>query len=355
MLILGIETSCDETSAAVVEDGVRIRSNVVASQAAAHAPYGGVVPEIASRQHLTNLTPVVTQALADAGVTAADIEGVAVTEGPGLVGALLSGVCFAKAFAFARGIPVVGVDHIEGHIRACYLECEPAPSHPAIALVVSGGHTNLFLVEGDGEYRLLGKTRDDAAGEAYDKLAKRLGLGYPGGPVLDRLAAAGDPASRRFSLPVFSDGAQWDFSFSGLKTQVLRFIESEGIAPVAEGEDPAARAEIRDLAASFQAAVVRALSRSVERALGEFPARSVLLSGGVAANSALRKRFRELGKERGLPVFYPSVALSTDNAAMIAAAGWLSLRRGEASGPELTANTELRLGESGPRRSQRYR
>lgn len=354
MLILGIETSCDETSAAVVEDGLRIRSNVVSSQAAAHAPYGGVVPEIASRQHLANLTPVVTQALADAGVTAADIEGVAVTEGPGLVGALLSGVCYAKAFAFARGIPVVGVDHIEGHIRACYLEREPVP-HPAVALVVSGGHTGLFLVEGDGRYRLLGKTRDDAAGEAYDKLAKRLGLGYPGGPVLDRLARRGEPGRRRFSLPVFSDGARWDFSFSGLKTQALRRIESEGIAAVAEGEDPAGRAEIRDLAASFQAAVVLALSRSVERALGEFPARSVLLSGGVAANSALRERFRELGEERGLPVFYPSVALSTDNAAMIAAAGWLSLRRGEASGPELTANTELRLGESGPRRSQRYR
>ena len=354
MLILGIETSCDETSAAVVEDGRRILSNVVSSQVAQHAAFGGVVPEIASRQHLLNLSPVVQQALDDAGTGVGDIEAVAVTQGPGLIGALLAGVSFAKAFAFARGIPLVGVDHIEGHIRACYLEGAEVP-HPALALVVSGGHTSLFVLESEGSYRLLGKTRDDAAGEAYDKLAKRLGLGYPGGPILDRMAQRGDGGRLLLSLPHFSDGARLDFSFSGLKTQVLRLIEREGIEPLAEGGDPFARKDLCDLAASFQSAVVRALSRSAERALDEVEAEAVLLSGGVAANSALRARFRALGEERGLPVFTPSIALSTDNAAMIAAAGHLALLRGETAGPELTADTELRLGETGPRRSRRHR
>ncbi len=354
MLILGIETSCDETSAAVVEDGRRVLSNVVSSQIAAHAPYGGVVPEIASRQHLLNLRPVVGRALDEAGVEASDIAAVAVTRGPGLIGALLAGVSFAKAFAFARGLPLVGVDHIEGHIRACYLDAGEVP-HPALALVVSGGHTSLFLSEAAGEYRLLGKTRDDAAGEAYDKLAKRLGLGYPGGPILDRLAQRGRPDRHLFSLPHFSDGARLDFSFSGLKTQVLRRIKAEDIAPLGDGEDPFERTDIRDLAAGFQSAVVRALARSVERALETTPASSILLSGGVAANSALRGRFTELGEERGLPVFTPTIALSTDNAAMIAAAGWLALRRGEHHGPALTADTGLRLGETGARRSRRHR
>ena len=354
MRILGIETSCDETSAAVVEDGRRILSNVVSSQIAEHARFGGVVPEIASRQHLLNLSPVVHQALDDAGLGVEDLEAVAVTSGPGLIGALLAGVSFAKAFAFARGIPLVGVDHIEGHIRACYLEGNDVP-HPALALVVSGGHTSLFRMETEGTYQLLGKTRDDAAGEAYDKLAKRLGLGYPGGPILDRLAQQGDDRRYALSLPHFSDGARLDFSFSGLKTQVLRLIEHEGIGPLAEGEDPFQRKDLRDLAASFQSAVVRALTRSVERALDAVEARAVLLSGGVAANSALRARFLALGEERGLPVFYPSIALSTDNAAMIAAAGHLALLRGETAGPDLTADTELRLGETGPRRSHRHR
>ncbi len=354
MLILGIETSCDETSAAVVADGRRILSNVVSSQIADHAAFGGVVPEIASRQHLKNLGPVVRRALAEAGVSPGDIEAVAVTRGPGLIGALLAGVSFAKAFAFARGIPLAGVDHIEGHIRACYLEGGEIP-HPALALVVSGGHTSLFLVATEGRYRLLGKTRDDAAGEAYDKLAKRLGLGYPGGPILDRLARLGDPGAHPLSLPHFSDGARLDFSFSGLKTQVLRVIARAGIAPLAEGQRPEERGDIRDLAASFQSAVVRSLARSVVRALADIEVEAVLLSGGVAANSALRERFRALGEERGLPIFYPTVALSTDNAAMIAAAGHLALERGEEAGPELTANTELRLGEPGGRRSARHR
>ena len=279
MLILGIETSCDETSAAVVADGKRILSNVVSSQFAEHAPFGGVVPEIASRQHLVNLDPVVRRALSEAAVGIEDIEAVAVTKGPGLIGALLAGVAFAKAFAFARGVPLVGVDHIEGHIRACYLEGGEVP-HPALALVVSGGHTGLFLLETEGRYRLLGKTRDDAAGEAYDKLAKRLGLGYPGGPVLDRLARRGDPSRVLLSLPHFSDGARLDFSFSGLKTQVLRVIERTGIEPLAAGEDPRERQDICDLAAGFQSAVVRALARAVERALDVVEAKALLLSGG---------------------------------------------------------------------------
>ncbi len=353
MLILGIETSCDETSAAVVEDGRRILSNVVSSQEQ-HAPFGGVVPEIASRQHLIHLRPVVERALEDANIESGDLDAVAVTQGPGLMGALLTGVSFAKAFAFARGIPLVGVDHIEGHIRACYLEA-PEILHPSLALVVSGGHTNLFLMESEGAYRLMGKTRDDAAGEAYDKVAKRLGLGYPGGPILDRMAQRGNPKRHVFSLPFFSDGSRHDFSFSGLKTQVLRLIETERIEPLRPGEDPFERSDLLDLAASFQSAVVRALARSVTRALPESGARSILLSGGVAANSALRERFRRLGEEAGLPVHYPSVALSTDNAAMIAAAGHLALRRGEQASRDLTANTELRLGESGPRRSLQYR
>ncbi len=353
VLILGIETSCDETSAAVVEDGRRILSNIVSSQEQ-HAPFGGVVPEIASRQHLVHLAPVVRRALDAAGVTVDAIDAVAVTRGPGLMGALLTGVSFAKAFAFARRIPLVGVDHIEGHIRACYLESPDIP-HPALALVVSGGHTSLFLMEAEGAYRLLGKTRDDAAGEAYDKIAKRLGLGYPGGPILDRMAQRGNPKRHAFPLPFFSDGARYDFSFSGLKTQVLRVIETDRIEPLAPGEDPFERTDLLDLAASFQSAVVRALSRSVVRALPGSGARAILLSGGVAANSALRERFRRLGDEAGLPVAVPSVALSTDNAAMIAAAGHLALLRGERASPDLTADTEIRLGEAGPRRSLQYR
>ena len=353
MLILGIETSCDETSAAVVEDGRRILSNVVSSQVAQHAQFGGVVPEIASRQHLLNLSPVVQQALSEAEVGLDDIEAVAVTNGPGLIGALLAGVSFAKAFAFARGIPLVGVDHIEGHIRACYLEGGEVP-HPALALVVSGGHTNLFLLEAESSYRLLGKTRDDAAGEAYDKLAKRLGLGYPGGPILDRLAQRGDASRHLFSLPHFSDGAKLDFSFSGLKTQSSGSSSrrASSRSPTAMILSPAKTSAIWPPASSRRSSAPAPVGGP---GLRMFEARAVLLTGGVAANSALRANFQALGEERGLPVFYPSIALSTDNAAMIAAAGHLALLRGETAGPDLTADTELRLGETGPRRSRRHR
>ena len=245
MVLLGIESSCDETSAAVVEDGRRILSNIVASQDEVHAPFGGVVPELASRQHLKKIGPVIDRALRDAGVSLDDIDALAVTQGPGLIGSLLVGVSFAKSIAYARSLPIVAVDHLEGHIRAVYVESpEPIP-HPAISLVVSGGHTSLFLMEEDSSYELIGKTRDDAAGEAYDKVAKRLGLGYPGGPVIDRLARLGDASSFEFSLPRFSDGSQ-DFSFSGLKSAVLRAIQGRPVPALEEGDDAEARQDICD-------------------------------------------------------------------------------------------------------------
>ena len=355
MLILGIESSCDETSAAVVEDGRRILSNLVASQVKVHRPYGGVVPELASRQHLSHIGPIVDGALREAGVELSKIGAVAVTQGPGLVGSLLVGLCFGKSIAYARDIPLVAVDHLEGHIRAAYMErdeSEPIP-HPAVSLVVSGGHTGLYWMRGEARYELVGKTRDDAAGEAYDKVAKRLGLGYPGGPVLDRLAAHGD--SKKFPLPVakISDGSD-DFSFSGLKTAVLRAVHEHGIDPVREGEDPMGRTDVLNLAASFQKAVVDALVSTTKRVSSRVNARAILVSGGVAANRQLRSEFGRLGEKLKIPVVFPSIALSTDNAAMIAAAGYVKFLRGEFSGPDLNAEVELRLGEGGQRRSRRH-
>ena len=355
MLILGIESSCDETSAAVVEDGRRILSNLVASQVKVHRPYGGVVPELASRQHLSHIGPVVDGALREAEVELSQIGAVAVTQGPGLVGSLLVGLCFGKSIAYARHIPLVAVDHLEGHIRAAYMErdeSEPIPL-PAVSLVVSGGHTGLYLMREEARYELVGKTRDDAAGEAYDKVAKRLGLGYPGGPVLDRLAAHGD--AKEFPLPVakISDGSD-DFSFSGLKTAVLRAVREHGIDPVGEGEDPMARTDVLNLAASFQKAVVDALVSTTKRVSRRVNARAILVSGGVAANRQLRSEFGRLGEKLKVPVVFPSIALSTDNAAMIAAAGYLKFLRGEFSGPDLDADVELRLGEGEERRSRRH-
>ena len=354
MLILGIESSCDETSAAVVEDGRRILSNVVASQDEVHRPYGGVVPELASRQHLATVGPTVDRALADAGVSLESLDAVAVTRGPGLVGSLLVGLSFAKAIAYARGIPLFAVDHLEGHIRAVYLERDEAVAYPALSLVVSGGHTSLFLMRREAEYELLGKTRDDAAGEAYDKVAKRLGLGYPGGPILDRLAERGDPSA--FELPIarFSDGSE-DFSFSGLKSAVLRVVQERPVPPLAAGEDPFSRKDIRDLAASFQRTVVKTLVTRTEVAAKRHQARAILLSGGVAANRELRAGFEELGKRLSIPALYPSLKLSTDNAAMIAAAGYLQHLRGETSSIGVAADVELRLGEKGnERRARRH-
>jgi N6-L-threonylcarbamoyladenine synthase len=353
VLVLGIESSCDETSAAVVADGREILSNLVASQDDVHRPYGGVVPELASRQHLTHIGPIVAGALKDANVSLQDISAIAVTQGPGLIGSLLVGLSFAKSLAYARGIPLVAVDHLEGHIRAVYLESPGPIPYPAISLVVSGGHTSLFLMEREEKYRLLGKTRDDAAGEAYDKVAKRLGLGYPGGPILDRLARLGDADVFRFTVARFTDGSA-DFSFSGLKSAVLRAIVERKIQPLAPGENPESRRDLVDLAAGFQRAVVTALVERTEQAAFEQKARAILVSGGVAANRELRATFEARAHELGIPVMFPSIKLSTDNAAMIAAAGYLKVLRKEFSGIDLNADVELRLGESGERRSRRY-
>lgn len=339
MRLLGIETSCDETAAAVVEDGRRILSSVVSSQTAVHAPYGGVVPELASRHHLENLCPVIEQALAEASLGFPDLDAVAVTAGPGLIGALLVGVQTAKAIAYVHGKPLVPVHHVAGHIEAPFLAHGDLPL-PALALVVSGGHTSLFDVPAPGVYHLLGRTRDDAAGEAFDKVAKLLGLGYPGGPVIDRLARGADDHAVEFAVPKISDGRP-DFSFSGIKTAVLYHVRREGIGPVADPEQ--APREVRDLVASFQRGVVTALLRRLEQAARARKPASLLLTGGVAANSRLREEARRLGESLGLPLFVPPLALTTDNAAMIAAAGWVNHRRGVVAALDLDPSPNLPL------------
>jgi N6-L-threonylcarbamoyladenine synthase len=338
MLMLGIETSCDETSAAIVEetgDAAKpwaIRSNVIASQAQIHREWGGVVPELASRQHLRDICGVVEKALDEAGAAWPDLGAIAVTQGPGLVGSLLVGVAFAKSAAAAAGLPIVAVHHLAGHIESLVLQNGELPL-PAIVLVVSGGHTSLYLVEAPGRYELLSRTRDDAAGEAYDKVAKLLGLGYPGGPVVDRLAKTGN--DRAVALPTtrltHADRnapelkGDLDFSFSGLKTAVLHYVrgmEREG--------EPLTDARVADICASFQRVVVRALIERAFDAARRFQARSVGIAGGVSANSRLREELLARGETREVPTFVPSLRLSTDNAAMIAAAG---LRKFRASGP----------------------
>jgi N6-L-threonylcarbamoyladenine synthase len=339
MLVLGIESSCDETAAAVIEDGRLIRSNVIWSQIKTHAPFGGVVPELASREHLDSIAPVVDSALEQAGVTVDQIDGIAVTRGPGLVGSLLVGVSFAKSLAMARSRPIVGINHIEGHIYSVVFE-NPPIQYPAIALVVSGGHTTLFYIPEEGRYATLGKTRDDAAGEAYDKVAKLLGLGYPGGPIIDNLASGGDPdaAELVFTLPRM-DSPNLDFSFSGLKTAVLRYVREKGVGPVAEGDKPGP--SVVNLAASFQDKVVRSLMRGLREAASRHKPKTIILSGGVACNSGLRAAVRS--GEFGIPIYYPSPLLTTDNAAMIAAAGAVRLARGEDDGLEFTATASLKL------------
>jgi N6-L-threonylcarbamoyladenine synthase len=339
MRLLAIETSCDETAAAVVEDGRRILSNVVSTQIAVHAPYGGVVPELASRHHIENVVPVVSQAMADASLGFADLDAVAVTQGPGLVGSLLVGVQVAKSIAFVHGKPLVPVHHIAGHLEAPFLAHGDIPL-PAIALVVSGGHTSLYEVPAEGRYRLLGRTRDDAAGEAYDKVAKLLGLGYPGGPVIDRLAEGADDQAVEFTIPKMSDGRP-DFSFSGIKTAVLLHVRREGIAPVA---DPAHVPDgVRDLVASFQRAVVTALVRRLRRAAEQRRPRSLIVTGGVAANTRLRRDAAQAAASLGLPLFVPTMALSTDNAAMIGAAGFVNFRSGRRAGWDVNAEPHLAL------------
>jgi N6-L-threonylcarbamoyladenine synthase len=342
MRVLGIETSCDETSAAVLEasapdgESVALRSLVILSQDV-HRIFGGVVPEIASRAHLTAIVPVVERALADAGIDTGGIDAVAVTNAPGLVGALLVGVSYAKAFAVARGVPVVGVHHLEGHLFATALECADAVP-PFTALLVSGGHTLLLDVEAWGRYRLLGKTRDDAAGEAFDKVAKLLGLPYPGGPHVERLASASDAGALRFSRPMLrrdqspGDTDYYDVSFSGLKTAVLNAVKAADAAGT--GETTAARGAI---ARAFQDSLIDTLVEKTARAVAAYGRDRVVLGGGVAGNGALVAAMRERLGARGVTVFAPSPRLATDNAAMIARAGLFHLGRGEASPLALNA------------------
>ncbi len=360
MLILGIESSCDETVAAVVEDGTRILSSVVASQLDIHGKYGGVVPELASREHLRAIVPVVREALERAGTDLGGVAAVAVTAGPGLVGALLVGITYAKALCFARGLPLIAVNHIEGHIHAVISQAErhgDPVRYPALALVVSGGHTHLFEVEEGFRYRLLGRTRDDAAGEAFDKVAKLLGFGYPGGPVIDLLAPHGDPRAVRFTLARMKGNAL-DFSFSGLKTAVLRWVEQHDLAEEIERRRELLRKRPRptveewlavtpcatlDLAASFQHTVIEELLRRAAAAAEAIGARSLIVSGGVACNSGLRAAAREA--RLPYPVHFPEPSLSTDNAAMIAAAAYPKYLRGDFAGFGLPARANLALAE----------
>jgi N6-L-threonylcarbamoyladenine synthase len=339
-LVLGIETSCDETAAAVVEDARQVLSSVVSSQAAVHAPYGGVVPELASRHHIENIVPVVASAMRESGAAFPDLAAVAVTQGPGLVGSLLVGLQAAKAIALVHDKPLVPVHHVAGHVEAAFLAHGEIPL-PALALVVSGGHTSLYEVPEEGVYRRLGRTRDDAAGEAFDKVAKLLGLGYPGGPAIDRLSAGANDQAVEFTIARLKDGSP-DFSFSGIKTAVLLHVKREGIPPVADPGDVPPR--VRDLVASFQRAVVAALVRGLARAAREHRPRSLVLTGGVAANSLLRREAERVARELGLPIFIPPLDLTTDNAAMIAAAGYVAFRRGVRGDLALNADPHLPLG-----------
>jgi N6-L-threonylcarbamoyladenine synthase len=339
MRLLAIETSCDETAAAIVDDGRIVRSSVVSSQVEVHAPYGGVVPEIASRQHTERLAPAITKAMADAQTDFDDLDAVGVTQGPGLVGCLLVGIQVAKGIAFVRGKPLIPVHHIAGHIEAPFL-AQPEIPLPAVALVVSGGHTSLYEVPERGRYLLLGRTRDDAAGEAFDKVAKLLGLGYPGGPIIERLAQGADDRAVEFRVAKISDGRP-DFSFSGLKTAVLLHVRRHGIEPA--GDPDAASPAIRALVASFQRSVIEALMRRLVRAAEERRPRSLLLSGGVAANGALRRAATSAAAALGLPIFIPPLALATDNAAMIGAAAYINYRRGRRAGWDLNAQATLAL------------
>lgn len=333
MLVLGLESSCDETAASVVEDGRAVLSDVVASQFEVHAPYGGVVPELASRAHVVNVIPVLQAALERAGVTLDDIDGIAVTRGPGLVGALLVALQTAKAVAYARGLPLVGVHHLAGHLSAVYLEDE-APPFPHLALVVSGGHTSLIRVDDHGVLTELGATRDDAAGEAFDKVAKLVGLGYPGGVAVDRLAKQGDPTAVPLPRAMTSKRTGDDFSFSGLKTAVLNHVRKHGVP---EGQ------ALADLCASFQATVVEVLVRKTRKAARREGLGHVQVCGGVAANSRLRADMQRAGEEDGFRVYVPAPRRCTDNAAMIAAAGYHRLARGEHDALDIDARASLPL------------
>jgi N6-L-threonylcarbamoyladenine synthase len=395
-LILGIETSCDETAAAVVERGARTLSSVVASQIATHARYGGVVPELASREHLRAIVPVVRAALAEAGITLADLDAIAVTSGPGLAGALLVGITYAKALAFANNLPLIAVNHLEGHIHAVLLQeresdresaqsASAQPDTQSLALVVSGGHTHLFLAQPSNSvwtYTLIGRTLDDAAGEAFDKVAKLLGLGYPGGPWIDALAKFGNPQAVPFTFaqiktkahlggkpartkaaktaPIARLDPHFLFSFSGIKTAVLRYVELHGLRDEAKARvsrvlanfhPPQSREEALalcpqptlDLIASFQHAVIGDLMKKTFAAAESLGAARILVTGGVAANSELRARFESEAARRGLQIAFPTLSLSTDNAAMIAAAAWPRFLARDFAPPDLTADPSLAL------------
>ena len=379
-LILGIESSCDETGAAVVRSGQEVLSNIVASQIATHQPYGGVVPELASREHLRAIVPVVRQAVAEAKLTYESVDAIAVTQGPGLAGALLVGISYAKALAFALEKPLIAVNHIEGHIHAVLLEQKQAGDaalqFPVLALVVSGGHTHLYLARAEGTlwtYRNIGHTRDDAAGEAFDKVAKLLGLGYPGGPIIDRLAPHGNPDAVRFQTSqikhrdrrdrgqavVTGDGRRFDFSYSGIKTAVLRYVETHNLQPaiekrraaLAETPRPAlddylrlCDKQILDLVASFQQAMVEDLVEKTLAAAAEYDVRTLFVSGGVAANQELRATFQQEAAMQGLPVWFPSRTLSTDNAAMIAAAAFPKFLTADFVAMDFSAESGMALG-----------
>ena len=327
-IVLGIETSCDETAAAVVVDGREVRANIVSSQVDLHARYGGVVPEIAGRAHESLITPVVAEALVEAGLADGDIDAVAATHGPGLIGSLLVGVAAAKAFALVWDVPFVGVNHLEAHLYAALLE-KPELEFPLAVLLVSGGHTMLISFEGHGRYRLLGSTLDDAAGEAFDKVARYLGLGYPGGPAIDAISNEGDRDAVRFPRALYNDGL--DFSFSGVKTSVVNHVRKNPDADTA------------DISASFQAAVVDVLVHKARRAAREIGAKGICLAGGVAANSLLREQMLDVCSEDGLQAFLPSRAMCTDNAAMVAALGWWRLRSDGPSALDLGATPGLKL------------
>jgi len=340
-LVLGIETSCDETSVAVVSNGREILSNVIASQIDIHKRFGGVVPEIASRQHLEMITPIIKEALAKAGVSLQDIQAIAVTKGPGLVGSLLIGLSAGKALAWSLDIPLLGVHHMAGHIYANFLIEEDRPylepyedmQEKTLCLVVSGGHTDLVYLEGPGRFKVLGQTRDDAAGEAFDKVARVLKLPYPGGPAIDKLAQEGNPEAIRFPRSYLEKGS-YDFSFSGLKTAVSLFMQKE----FSKGEYALA-----DVAASFQEAVAEVLVEKTRQAAEERGIKRILLAGGVAANSALRRKMTELGEKEGYHVHYPSLKLCTDNAAMIAGMGYYQWQQGLIDDLDLDAVAQLPL------------
>ena len=331
--VMGIESSCDETAVAILKDGKTLAANLVASQISIHQAYGGVVPEIASRQHLEVITALIDQALEEAGIALEELDGIVVSKGPGLVGALLVGVSTAKALAYSLGIPLLGVNHMEGHVYANWL-CHGEIEFPVLGLIISGGHTALMLMHGHGDYRLLGQTRDDAAGEAYDKVARAMGLGYPGGPIIDQLAATGNPEAYPLPRAWLKDNP-WDFSFSGLKTAVLNNLNQAAMR--GQTLDKA------DLAASFQESVIEVLTEKTLRAAKEFEISRILLAGGVAANQGLRQVLKTRCAAEEIELFYPTPGFCTDNAAMIVTAGYYRLCQGQRSGWDLNAIPSLKL------------